>query len=198
MLSKEQTLDNASFYELLNSIVSRSASLDDVIHFNEQEISVSSLPVSSVDRKIDEHVDYLEQHYRFRLVSMIYHEAFFPGESNETIAFVSSLRRYTDVALEKWVNKLYGDYFNTPIVLRGLLYIILYFNDVFNATIANVATAAVANKSCEIQELGVRMLESHCCRRHLEILKGIKRQEPWLQEYIDQVKSDFEKQLCQF
>ena len=195
MKLKEQIPNYSSLTENQIVLISGNFSYGDNFQNNEQETSISNV-LSRIDIEVAEHVQYLDNNYRSRLVAMIYHECFFPGESNETIAFVGLLRRYTDVALEKWINNLYAEYFNTPIVLRGLLYIILYFSDIFDATLANVAIASIANDSCEIQELGVRMLESTCCKKHLEALKGLKKQDTWLQEYIDQVKSDFEKQLC--
>lgn len=196
MPSMETIFDNSSLTELLNSLSLGNYLPGEVAH--RIDASTSTVPATQLDVEIQSRVKYLETNYRSRLVTMIYHETFFPGESNETIAFVGTLRRYTDVALEKWFNNLYSEYYNTPQILRGLLYIILYFNDFFDATLATVAVAAISNESCEIQELGVRMLESKCCKKHLESLKGLKKQEPWLQDYIDQVKSDFEKQLCRY
>ena len=196
MPSMETIFDNSSLTELLNSLSLGNYLPGEVAH--RIDASTSTVPATQLDVEIQSRVKYLETNYRSRLVTMIYHETFFPGESNETIAFIGTLRRYTDVALEKWFNNLYSEYYNTPQILRGLLYIILYFNDIFDATLATVAVAAISNESCEIQELGVRMLESKCCKKHLESLKGLKKQEPWLQDYIDQVKSDFEKQLCRY
>ncbi len=196
MPSGESVFDFSSLTELLNVSSFGNVSPEEALEHIVSETSISNNPASQIDKDIENRVHYLDNHYRSRLVMMIYHEVFFPSESNETISFVGSLRRFTDIALEKWFNNLYAEYYNTPLVLRGLLYIILYFNDVFNATLTTFAIAAIANQSCEIQEIGVRMLESNCCKKHLEALKGLKRQEPWLQEYIDQVKQDFEKQLC--
>ena len=196
MPSMETIFDYSSITELLNS-----SSLGNSPHVEDAQrldVSTSVVPATRIDKEIASRVQYLDTNFRSRLVKMIYHETFFPGESNETIALVGSLRRYTDVALEKWFNNLYSEYYNTPIVLCGLLYIILFYSDIFDATLATVAVAAISNESCEIQELGVRMLESKCCKKHLESLKGLKKQDPWLQDYIDQVKSDFEKQLCQY
>lgn len=181
---------NAAF---LGNIISDGGNQQDF-----SEPSTSRVKPSLVDQEINEHVRFLDTNYRNRLIVMIYHEDFYPGESNETIAFVGSLRRYSDVALVLWFTKLYADYINTPPVLLGLLYIILYYDTVFKEMLITTAHAAISNESAEVQELGVRMLESRCCKEHFEALKSLKKQEPWLQGYINKVKRDFEKQLCQF
>ena len=159
------------------------------------DMSISRTPLSKIDQEVTDRVNYLDANFRTRLVVMIYHEDFYPGEANETIAFVGLLRRYSDVALVTWFTKLYADYINNPTVLLGLLHIILYYNEVFKEMLITTAHAALSNESCEVQELGVRMLESRCCKEHLEALRSLKRQGAWLQHYIDKVKSDFEKQL---
>lgn len=187
--------DYSSLTERANAILL--GNVDNGISNEFEDSSITRIAASEVDREVRERVRFLDTHYRSRLIVMIYHEDFYPGEINDTIAFIGTLRRYSDVALVAWFTKLYADYIHTPQVLLGLLHIILYYSDVFEEMLITTSHAAVSNESCEVQELGVRMLESKCCEEHLEALRSLKKQDAWLQNYIDKVKRDFEKQLCQ-
>lgn len=188
--------DFSSLTERSNTVIFGNINSED--NHDYEGSSISRIPASKVDREVRERVSYLDINFRNRLIVMIYHEDFYPGETNETISFVGTLRRYSDVALVSWFTKLYADYIHTPPVLLGLLHIILYYNDVFREMLITTAHAAVSNESCEVQELGIRMLESKCCEEHLEALRSLKKQDAWLQNYIDRVKKDFEKQLCRY
>ena len=47
-----------------------------------------------------------------------------------------------------------------------------------------------------VQELSIRVLENYCTVESYQALCSIKKQEPWLQNYIDSIKKDFSKRLC--
>ena len=122
---------------------------------------------------------------------------FYPDASNQTIQFVGQLKDiYGNTVLTNWFTRLYNERIGDSRVLKGLLYTILYYSDCFGDLVELSAQAALSHNSKEINELGVRILESQCNEKHYRILCNLKVRDNWLQKYIDKVKIDFRKELC--
>ena len=59
-----------------------------------------------------------------------------------------------------------------------------------------MALAAMTNRSQEVKELGIRVLESNYSEDNYRALQSIQCEDKWLMDYIQQVIIDFEKELC--
>lgn len=159
--------------------------------------STDQYMANETDIHIKRMLDFLDSNYRQRLILLIYGDTFEPGTSNSTIEYVKSLFRYGENAVVLWLTKLYNENLNNAAILCGILHINIYFHDIFSDVGTIMAMAAMTNKSQEVKELGVRVLESNCNLENLRALKSIQCEEKWLMEYIEQVISDFESELCQ-
>lgn len=165
-------------------------------------ISLIDIPTetSSVARLIDDEltktIAFLHKNYKARLLSLIHTDSFEPGCINNTISFIQSLFKFGENAVVQWLCQLYQDYLNDPIVLIGLLNVNIYYSNEFKSVGIIMALAAMTNKSQEVKELGVRVLESHCCIEHYNALVSIQCEEQWLMDYIKQVIIDFKEELC--
>lgn len=151
---------------------------------------------SFIDDEISKVIAFFNRNYKSRLLSLIYSDSFEPGYANNSIAFIKDLFKYGENAVVQWISQLYQENLNEPRILIGLLHINIYFSQEFHSVGIIMALAAMTNKSQEVKELGVRVLESNCCIEHYQALKSIKCEDIWLMDYIEQVISDFEEELC--
>lgn len=190
----------SDYQKLINSL--NRAIFGDSIHESSMEdyfipVNLKGATTTSIDEKVKTSELYLKENYQKRLIQLIYQDTFYPDEINDTISFVGKLKdAYGNTVMTNWFAGLYNEYVGDSIVLKGLLYIILYFSDCFGDLLELTSQAAIVNRSKEINELGVRILESQCNLKHYNILCNLKDMEPWLQNYIDKVKSDFKRELC--
>lgn len=152
---------------------------------------------TAIDDKVKMTGLYLRENYQERYVQLIYQDSFFPDELNTSIKYIGRLKEiYGNTIMISWFTSMYNEYVGDPKVLKGLLYTILYYSDCFGDLVELAAQAALSHESREINELGVRILESQCNEKHYNILCNLGQREPWLQGYIDKVKDDFKKELC--
>lgn len=164
---------------------------------NISDVSVStSLAPKDIDNEIQRTIRYLDDNFRGRFISLIHTETFEPGVSNGTITFVKSLFRYGENAVVNWICRLYKDYLNNASILSGLLNIAIYYKEAFESVDVIMALAALSNKSQEVKELGIRLLESDCCVEHYNTLKSIHCEEKWIMDYVNKLIEDFQKELC--
>ncbi|MBF0510154.1 MAG: hypothetical protein HQK57_14670 [Deltaproteobacteria bacterium] len=78
-------------------------------------------------------------------------------------------------------------------IMIGLLQVILHMDISPQGLI--MAQMALAHPDAEVRECGVRAFENWGTIESLNILRTLKDQEEWLQEYIDQVVLDLEEDL---
>lgn len=160
----------------------------------------NSTETSSIANLIDDEltriIDFLNENYKSRLLSLIYSDSFEPGCINNSISFINNLFKYGENAVVQWICQLYQENLNEPRILIGLLNINIYYSTEFHSVGIIMALAAMTNKSQEVKELGVRVLESKCCTEHYNALRSIKCEDKWLMDYIKQVIIDFEEELC--
>ena len=180
----------------------------DLSDFEELKFDFDKLFISvdenSTNFKLDENfinqkrIDYLEQKVTPLLISLIKNEDFEFGKKNETVKLIEQQLEFNSVATQNWFNKLYIKYFaSDDKILIGLLRIVESLNETsLHPTGEIMAIAALSHKNDEVKELGVRIFENWCSLNSYEILKSIKVETVWLQEYITQVIKDIEVELC--
>ena len=128
---------------------------------------------------------------------MVYQEDFEPNVSNSvTELFGSLLDRYPHIAVREWLIYMYEHNLNNPIILRAILYLIIYYPELFKFNGITIALASISNSSCEIQELSIRVFENYYSEDSYSALCSIKKQDEWLQRYIDEVKQNMKRRLC--
>ena len=197
MQSLARITEHQDFIESLNNII-----FGESVHESSKEdfsipVNLKVSTTTSIDDQVKSSELYLKENYQNRLIQLIYQDSFYPDEINDTISFVRKLMdAYGNTVMTNWFAGLYNEFVGDSVVLKGLLYIILYYSDCFGDLLELTSQAAIVNKSKEINELGVRILESQCNLKHYNILCNLKDMEPWLQSYIDKVKSDFKRELC--
>ncbi len=103
------------------------------------------------------------------------------------------------LATRNWLNELFIKYFSNETIIIGILRILGRFDpSLIFPQGQTIALAALNHSNDEIKELSIRAFEKWCSVESLGILKSIQVDTPWLQEYILDVISDFEEQLCHY
>jgi hypothetical protein len=144
----------------------------------------------------DERLKYLEEKITPLFLSLIKYENFEFGQRCESIDLVEENIKINKVATQNWINKLYLRFFGSDEILLSLLRVINYLNkDLLYPTGQTIALSSLSHKNDEIKEMGVRIFESWGCIESYNILKTVKVGTIWLQEYVNEVIKDLEKDL---
>jgi len=140
---------------------------------------------------------FLKEKVTPQLLSFIKEEDFEFGQKSESINLVEKQIQINAIAAKNWFNQLYLYYFSDEKMLLSLLRIVEYFDkELLFPTSQTMAISALVHSNDEVKELGVRILENWCSIESYQILKNIKVDTNWLQQYIDHVILDLEKELC--
>lgn len=153
--------------------------------------------VDCLDDEVEKTVAYLRENKEHTLIRKINGETIFePGIINDTISYFNTLFSYGRTSVVMWVSKMFVDYYRADRIIKGLLYIAMYYSREFESLDSLMAMAAISNKNDEVKELAVRVLESNCNLTNYQVLLSLDVHEDWLKEYIDDVIKDFQKELC--
>lgn len=150
-----------------------------------------------IDNQISKIKCFIHSKFEPRFLSLVYQEEFEPNVSNSVIDFFDTLLvKFPHAAVREWLTYVYEHNLQEPIILEAILNIIIYYPELFETNGITIALASVSNENCAIQELSIRVFENYCTKESYSALCSIKKQEPWLQRYIDKVKLDFKRRLC--
>lgn len=146
----------------------------------------------------DKRTQYLDEKITPQFLSIIKDEDFELGQRSNSINLIEEQLNINKIATQNWFNTLYLDYFKSDEkILLSLLKVVEYLNEeFFFPTGQTMAISALSHKNDEIKEMGVRIFENQCSIESYELLKNVKVDTTWLQQYIDQVVEDLEVELC--
>lgn len=143
-----------------------------------------------------ERLDTLKENFTRELITLIREEEFEYGLDTRADILVRKKMEQNALATKEWLSTLFIESFNNTRILLGVLIIISRFDYfIIYPEGQLMATAALLHKDPEIQECGVRAFENWGNRHSLRILKNLKVPTKWLQEYINAVIDDLEKEL---
>ena len=141
-------------------------------------------------------LDTLKENFTRELITLIREEEFEYGLDTRADILVRKKMEQNALVTKEWLSTLFIENFNNTRILLGVLIIISRF-DYFRIYPEGqvMATAALSHKDPEIQECCVRAFENWGNTNSLRILKNLKVPTKWLQEYINAVIDDLEKEL---
>lgn len=97
---------------------------------------------------------------------------------------------------KEWLNQLFVENYDDQTVIMGILRVLSHFEYQEIAPQGpTMALAALLNKSAEVRECGIRAFENWSTLESLEVLKNVKCQEEWLNDYLQQVIADLNEEL---
>ncbi|MHA1410805.1 MAG: hypothetical protein ACTSQY_10950 [Candidatus Odinarchaeia archaeon] len=169
--------------------------IDSIIQESESSNTTETYP--GVENYINKkRLEILKENFTRELIMLIREEEFEYGSDTKADILVRKRMEQNVLATKEWLTTIFIENFTNTRILLGVLIIISRF-DYFTIYPEGqlMATTALSHKDPEIQECGVRAFENWGNRHSLRILKNIKASTEWLQEYINEVIDDLEKEL---
>jgi hypothetical protein len=97
---------------------------------------------------------------------------------------------------KEWLNQLFVENYDDHTLLVGILRVLSHFEYQEVAPQgATMALAALSNVSAEVRECGIRAFENWSTLESLEVLKNVKCEEEWLNDYLQQVIAELKEEL---
>lgn len=175
---------------------------------NESNISVynlsydffipSNYSASSSENKINvSKEEYLRKYITPKFLSLVKEEEFEFGFISRSEELIREQLQINALATRNWLNEIFISHFDNEIVLIGLLRIIGRFDEsIIFPQGQTIALGVLSHSNDEIKELGIRAFEKWCSAESLSILKKLNLNSSWLQDYVNEVITDIEEQLC--
>lgn len=139
----------------------------------------------------------LDKNYTRQFINLLKEEDFEFGYSTRSEEILNEQLKINALATRNWLNEIFIKNFYDQSIIIGILRIIGRFEpSIIFPQGQTIALAALSHSNDEIKELGIRAFEKWCSIESLEILKSLNVESDWLKEYIEDVISDFEEQLC--
>jgi hypothetical protein len=130
------------------------------------------------------------------LLRIIQEQDFEYGFDSSADLFIKGLMEINSAVTKEWLNSVFIDHFHDGAVIIGLLHIISHL-DYFKIYPQGptMAVAALSHSDAEVRECGIRAYENWGSSESLKVLKSVKCEEQWLQQYVEQVIADLEEEL---
>jgi hypothetical protein len=121
------------------------------------------------------------------------------GYTNSLDTLISQLLTIDPIITAQWLNDLYIKHFSDSKVIFGILVSISRIKDEsIRPSLIIMAISGLKHKDIEVREAAIRAFENWSDLASLTALKNLNQEsEKWLKEYINQVISDLEANLCQ-
>ena len=157
--------------------------------------SASYLAPSEENNLNEKRLEKLRRSFTTRLLTIIQDEEFEYGLDTKADILVREQMKLNALATKSWLNSIFVEAFDRPVVLAALLRVIarLDYLEVYPEG-QTMAVAALSNSSVEVQECGIRAFESWATLDSLHVLESLQVSPAWLQEYVDEVVSDLRKE----
>jgi len=166
----------------------------------DHEIQLSNEQISSSENRINQNREnFLRNSITPTFINLLREEDFEFSYKTRSEEILIEQFKINALATRNWLNELFIKYFSDEVILIGILRIIGRFNEqtIFPQG-QTIALAAFSHESDEVKELGIRAFEKWCSYESLTILKKIKVETTWLQDYVNQVIIDLEEELCHY
>lgn len=165
--------------------------------FNEIDILFDADEDSTENKLNKARSSILDKNYTRSFISLLKEEDFEFGYITRSEKLLNEQLKINALAARNWLNEIFIKNYHDQSVIIGILRIIGRFEPLFIFPQGQtIALAALSHSNDEIKELGIRAFEKWCSVESLEVLKSLSPTSSWLQEYIDEVITDFEEQLC--
>ena len=120
------------------------------------------------------------------------------GYSTRSEEILNEQLKVNALATRNWLNEIFiKNFYADESIIIGIVRIIGRFSpEVIFPQGQTIALASLSHSNDEIKELGIRAFEQWGPIKSLNILKSLNVESTWLKEYVQDVISDFEEQLC--
>ncbi|MCM3611680.1 hypothetical protein M4S82_10490 [Planococcus sp. MERTA32b] len=192
--NKQSELDDINFFEM-NSVNSFT-----IISKSKKPTYVSTNSINSNEDNYSGDTSWHDQlkknNFEFKVVTenflnMIRNDIFEAGYSSSSEDFFKSMLKDDPSNTKKWLNSVYLRNFYDVKVLVGILHIISHIDyEVVFPEGQTMAVAALMHQDIEVREYALKAFENWGHAESLSILRNIKCEENWLQDYLNDIISD--------
>lgn len=162
--------------------------------FNDLEIDISSSSENKTNLRREE---ILKKEVTNTLINCLVEEDFEFGYKVRSEQIIREQFSINALATRNWLNEIFIENFHNEKVLIGILRIIGRFDEeIIFPQGQTMALAALVHENNEIKELGIRAFENWNSVNSLQILKKVKAESKWLQDYLNQVIEYLNEELC--
>lgn len=132
--------------------------------------------------------------FKKRITQLMLNETFTSGEIPQSESYINSLiDKYGKEQVMKCIMDMYASNYDNPKILIGFLHILSHFPYQDVTPYAPImALALLQHKSNSVREFAIKAFENWGSRDSLGMLKSIQCDQPWLQNYLEEVISDIE------
>lgn len=158
---------------------------------NENKLESSSIALS--DKKQDEvKEEKLINRISFEIKTTILNDVFEDGEISNSVRLMNTLcQEYSLSYVKSAIMKLYTDYYGDPDaeqIMTGILAMISSQSySRMNPEGQIMSLALLQHKSLYIRDKAIQAFETWKSKQGIKILRGLKCDQKWLQEYVDEV-----------
>ena len=164
--------------------------LEDLIDLSDSSIDESE---NSLNRR---RLRQFKKNYTKELLRIIREQDFEYGFDSAADLFVRELMEQNETVAKEWLNSVYIDHFYDRRVVIGLLQVIshLEYLEIYPQG-PTMALAALSHANSEVRECGIRAFENWSTIESLNVLRNVRCDENWLQQYLSQVIHDLEEEF---
>jgi len=158
------------------------------------DITASDISIENSINK--QRLDRFRKEFSSNLFKCLKEQDFEYGVDTPADELVRKMLAKNESVTKEWLNELFVENFSDQVVIIGLLRVIshFYYQEV-SPQGPTMALAALSNANAEVRECGIRAFENWSNMESLKVLKNIKCDEQWLNDYLQQVITDIEEEL---
>jgi hypothetical protein len=131
-----------------------------------------------------------------RFLGMLRNDIVEPGYYSSSELYLKSQLKENHLETKDWLNRVLINNLKKPDILVKLLHMISDIDyNLIEPLGPTFALAAARHPDAEVKEYSIRVFEKWANKDSLDILKGVRFQEEWLQEYADEVIAELEEEL---
>ena len=126
--------------------------------------------------------------YKDDFLRIICEQDFEYGLSSQADLFIAQLLNINASVTKEWLNSLFIENFRNSRIILGLLQVVSHLEYIdANPEGPTMALAALSHSDPEVRECAIRAFENWESADSLNVLRGVKYSEEWLQEYAEKV-----------
>jgi hypothetical protein len=178
------------------AVVQRGEGTEEGVRIAGEILDIAASDISLENSLNRQRMDRFRAEFSAKLLKLLREQDFEYGVDTPADELVrKSFSENISIAKE-WLNQLFVENYDDQTVLMGILRVLSHFEYQEVAPQGpTMALAALSNVSAEVRECGIRAFENWSTLESLEVLKNVKCEEEWLNDYLQQVIAELKEEL---
>ena len=178
------------------AVVQRGEGTEEGVRIAGEILDIAASDISLENSLNRQRMDRFRAEFSAKLLKLLREQDFEYGVDTPADELVrKSFSENISIAKE-WLNQLFVENYDDQTVLMGILRVLSHFEYPEVAPQGpTMALAALSNVSAEVRECGIRAFENWSTLESLEVLKNVKCEEEWLNDYLQQVIAELKEEL---